>query len=101
MDEKQIYQELMLAGCNIKSAIVYLSLKAEQMTRKYGKDSQTVKQFQQVVDNLESFERAHEKQNLEIRVLNMSNAKRKTKIQGLEYELKQKDQIIERLMKGI
>lgn len=100
MDEKQIYQDLLLASANVKSSLLYLTIKTSQMRKKYG-DNDVVKEFQQVVDNLESFSRAWDKQTLEIKVLNIANNKRKQQITSLNMELQHKNEMIERLKKGI
>ena len=102
MDKAQeIYRDLTLHTTNVTLTLTRLMIRRAQIVNKTPERKDLIKEFDDMIENLENAHKAEEWKTLRLKVLQGQLFNRDKQIRELEYDLKKSKEMVEHLMEGI
>lgn len=99
--DNQVYSDLMLQNTNVLLTLTRLMIRRKKIVDKTPHRKELIKEFDEMIENLESVRRAEENKTLKLKVQHRTIFNRDKKIRELTLELKKSRAINEHLMDNL
>ena len=99
--DQQIYRDLTLHTTNVLFTLTRLMIRRSQIVKKTPNRKDLIKEFDEMIENLENAHKAEEIKTLKLKILTAKVFNRDKKIRELEYDLKKAKDMNEHLLDGI
>ena len=99
--DDQVYTDLMEQTVNVMLTITRLMIRRAQIVKKTPHRKDLIKEFDDMIENLESVKRAEENKTLKLKVQHSIIYNRDKTIRELKQELKKANEMNEHLLEGL
>lgn len=101
MTNEEVYRDLTLQTTNVLLTLTRLTIRRELIIKKTPNRKDLIKEFDDMIENLESVKRAEENKTLKLKVQNRTIFNRDKEIRELKLELKKAKAINDHLLDNL